>query len=536
MSSFLNGFFVARAWLRAVLACASLSLFCRPVLATESEEELDLSTPRRAATAFVSAAHRQDWGQARLVLEGGNAANSIKRQNSIELAQQLAYLLSRSISFDVDHISDAPDGKPDDGGDIEQIAALRVNGVPTPIVLRHVELKPSRWLFSAGTLSRVPEIYAARGPSPIEPYMPPLLRHDLLGLARWQWLALIGAAVLALLVGRVFAYLVTRVAGRLAERTRVAWDDELVRVLRGPLRLFASVVAFVLCVPVLSLPGEARLVCWHLASTLALAALAWSAMRIARVISNVIERRAVDAMARPSVLLATRGVQTQVRVLRRVVTVVIAVITGAIMLMQFEIVRSVGVSLLASAGVAGVVLGFAAQRTLGSLFGGIQLSITQPIRIGDDVIVEGEFGTIEEITLTYVVVKIWDERRLIVPTQRFLEQPFQNWTKVSTELHGTVLLYVDWSLPIAEVRAELDRLLANHPLWDRRTKAVHVTDAKEHTMEVRILVSAKNGGDLFNLRADLRERLVAWLSQLETGRYLPRQRLERADEENPSLQ
>jgi small-conductance mechanosensitive channel len=201
------------------------------------------------------------------------------------------------------------------------------------------------------------------------------------------------------------------------------------------------------------------------------------------------------------------------------------------MLLQFEVVRSIGLSLLASAGVAGIVLGLAAQRTLGSLFAGIQLSITQPIRIGDDVIIEGEFGTIEEITLTYVVVKVWDERRLIVPMSRFLEQPFQNWTKVASELHGTVMLYTDFTLPVDLLRREVERLLENHPLWDRRTKAVHVTDAKERTLEVRVLVSAANGGNLFNLRAELREKLVAWLARTEGGRYLPgtRMREEAAD-------
>jgi small-conductance mechanosensitive channel len=244
-------------------------------------------------------------------------------------------------------------------------------------------------------------------------------------------------------------------------------------------------------------------------------------------ISDFVEQRAITAAARlTDAGVRGRGIRTKVRVLRRVISALLAVCAGALVLMQFEVVRSVGVSLLASAGLAGVVLGFAAQRTLGSLVGGIQLSITQPIRIGDDVIVENEFGTIEEITLTYVVVKVWDERRLIVPMSRFLEQPFQNWTRESAQLHGTVMLYADFALPIDAVRKELDRLLSDQPLWDGRTKAVHVTDVKERTLEIRILVSAANAGALFNLRAALRERLVAWLVSLENGRYLPRTRLD----------
>jgi small-conductance mechanosensitive channel len=198
--------------------------------------------------------------------------------------------------------------------------------------------------------------------------------------------------------------------------------------------------------------------------------------------------------------------------------------------MQFEAMRSLGVSLLASAGVAGLVLGLAAQRTLGSVFAGIQLSITQPIRIGDEVVIEGEFGTIEEITLTYVVLRVWDERRLIVPMNRFFEQPFQNWTKVGSELHGTVMLYADYGFPVDLLRAELERLLTGNPRWDGRTQKVHVTDAKEKTLEVRVLVSAANAGKLFDLRAELREKLVTWLTALEGGRYLPKTRI---DEQEP---
>jgi hypothetical protein len=145
--------------------------------------------------------------------------------------------------------------------------------------------------------------------------------------------------------------------------------------------------------------------------------------------------------------------------------------------------------------------------------------------LGDDVFVEGEFGTIEEITLNYVVVKIWDERRLIVPVSRFLETPFQNRTKVSSQLHGTVILYADFGLPVNELRQELGRVLEQSQLWDKRTSVVHVTDTTDSRIEIRVLVSARSSGALFDLRAEVRERLVGWLSRFESGRYLPRVRL-----------
>lgn len=478
-------------------------------------------------TTFVDAVEREDWPRALAVLGVRATAPKAKKEQAIELARQLDYVLARSLSFQLDEISDEPEGKPEDGALDEQVASVRVNGHVVPIVLTRPKSAPVRWTVSSGTLGSVPELYRERGPSPFEPYMPPSLRTETFGLARWQWLGVPLAAILAALVAQLLVYLATKLGLHLAARTSTPWDDRMLRALKSPGRLFMSVFLFLPVAHAMSLPSPARLIVIRVAGTLGMIALAWTLLRVVGLISDFVEQRAIAAAARltdPGV--RGRGIRTKVRVLRRVVSVILGVCATAVVLMQFEVVRSVGVSLLASAGLAGIVLGFAAQRTLGSLLGGIQLSITQPIRIGDDVIVENEFGTIEEITLTYVVVKIWDERRLIVPMSRFLEQPFQNWTKESAQLHGTVMLYADFALPVDAVRQELDRLLADHPLWDGRTKAVHVTDAKERTLELRILVSAANGGALFNLRAQLRERLVAWLVDLEAGRYLPRTRVD----------
>jgi small-conductance mechanosensitive channel len=489
--------------------------------------EPDLSTPRRAMATFLNAVEREDWPRAISVLGVRPSAPAAKKEQAIVLSRQLDYVLSRSLGFQLDEVSDSPEGKPEDGELSEQVGAIRVNGHWAPIVLTRTSTSPARWIVSSSTLTSVPELYRERGPSPFEPYVPPSLRTETLGVARWQWLGLPLAALLSAIVAQLIVYLATRAGLHLAARTQTPWDDRLIRALRAPGRLFVSIFLFLPIAHAMSLPSSARLVVIRVAGTLALIATAWTLLRVVGLISDFVEQRAITAAANVSDAgVRGRGIRTKVRVLRRVISVVLAVCAGAVVLMQFEVVRSVGVSLLASAGLAGVVLGFAAQRTLGSLVGGIQLSITQPIRIGDDVIVESEFGTIEEITLTYVVVKLWDERRLVVPMSRFLEQPFQNWTKESAQLHGTVMLYADFALPVDAVRKELDRLLADQPLWDGRTKAVHVTDVKERTLEIRILVSAANGGALFNLRAELRERLVAWLVSLESGRYLSRTRVD----------
>lgn len=223
--------------------------------------------------------------------------------------------------------------------------------------------------------------------------------------------------------------------------------------------------------------------------------------------------------------LKERKVRTQLQFVRKFVVATIVVVTIAIVLLSFESMRKIGTGLLTGVGIGGIIIGFAAQKSLGNLLAGFQIAFTQPIRIDDVVIVEGEWGRIEEITLTYVVVSIWDQRRMILPITYFIEKPFQNWTRVSAELLGTVFLYLDYTIPIQPLRDELSRLLTNHPLWDRRVNVVQVTDNKENLIEVRLLMSARNSGKAFDLRCDVREQMIAFI-RTNYPDSLPKNRIE----------
>ncbi len=231
--------------------------------------------------------------------------------------------------------------------------------------------------------------------------------------------------------------------------------------------------------------------------------------------------------------LLARKHTTQMRILQRVGVTIITVVTIAAMLMTFDQVRQYGVSLLASAGVAGIVLGLSLQPLLKNLVAGIQLAITQPIRIDDAVIVEGEWGNIEEITATYVVVRIWDWRRMVVPLSYFIEHVFQNWTREGSALIGTVMLYVDYTAPVAAMRAKLEDIAQASALWDRQVVNLQVTDFKTDTMEVRMLVSAGSASRVFDLRCEVREKMIAWL-QSEHPRALSRRRIELGSSVTPS--
>lgn len=221
--------------------------------------------------------------------------------------------------------------------------------------------------------------------------------------------------------------------------------------------------------------------------------------------------------------LGARRMHTQLTVVTRILTALIWLVGIAAALMTFPSVRQLGASMLASAGIAGLVVGLAAQRTLGNFIAGLQIALTEPINLDDVVIVEGEWGRIEEITATYVVVRIWDQRRLIVPFSWFIERPFQNWTRRNAEVLGTVFLWTDYSVPVDRIREEAERIARNSENWDGRTVGAVVTDCSERAVQVRVLASAADASKAWDLRCELREKLIAFLNQEFPG-SLPRMR------------
>jgi small-conductance mechanosensitive channel len=211
--------------------------------------------------------------------------------------------------------------------------------------------------------------------------------------------------------------------------------------------------------------------------------------------------------------LRVRRLYTQVILLRRITVAVIAVTAVAAMLLTFASVRTIGASLLASAGVVGIVVGLAAQTTLSNVFAGLQLAFSDELRLDDVVVVEQEWGRIEELTLTYVVIRLWDERRLVLPTTYFTQTPFQNWTRHESRVIGSVLLYADYSLPVDPLRRELQRVLEESALWDRRDWVLQVVDTTPTTMVLRALMSSADAPSNWDLRCDVRERLLAFLAE-----------------------
>jgi small-conductance mechanosensitive channel len=340
------------------------------------------------------------------------------------------------------------------------------------------------------------------------------------GLMTLDWLRGIGTLLgLAWLLYRV-ARTIEALLKTIASRTEARWDDVLMPFAGRALRLVLPMLALILGAPALQVSPELKQLVQNAVSLLLVGTIAVVLVQFINAMSQlVLQHYRIDVADNRR----ARGVYTQVTVLRKIATAVIVLFAIAAMLMVFQPVRQIGTAMLASAGLAGIVIGFAAQKSLGTLLAGLQIALTQPLRIDDVVIVEGEWGRIEEITLTYVVIKIWDLRRLVVPINYFVEKPFQNWTRTSADILGTVFLNVDYTVPVDAVRQELTRILEASPLWDRKVNVLHVTDIKESTLELRALASAPDAGKAWDLRCEVREKLITFLQKNYPG-SLPRVR------------
>jgi small-conductance mechanosensitive channel len=315
---------------------------------------------------------------------------------------------------------------------------------------------------------------------------------------------LAGAVGLALLVHFVLFFAIESILKRKDTNT----GSLLTRRAKKSTRVIFPLLVLVIAIPLAPIPETLKNILQHALGLGVIAVVGWTIVILTELTGNIIsERYSMDSPDN----LGARRIRTQTQVLQRIVTLTVSIVTASIMLMTFPAVRHVGVSLLASAGLAGLIVGMAARSTLSNLIAGVQVALTQPIRIEDAIVLEGEWGWIEEINTTYVVVRLWDLRRLIVPLSYFIEKPFQNWTHTTANILGTVMIYADYTTPVQELREELHRILETTELWDKKTWALQVTDATERTIQIRALMSARNGPAAFDLRCCVRERLVQFL-------------------------
>lgn len=341
--------------------------------------------------------------------------------------------------------------------------------------------------------------------------------------ARWSiaWDE-IGTAALLVAAAVVGGWLVHRivfaVAGRIAALSAAPVDDLLIRRIRRP-----AFWAFIAIAVTLAAQGYAPLAAaWDpIAQIVRPAILGWIAYCLVKAFTAAMEFR-LEAIDDP---ITNRSRKTRIAILSRTATFAIVLITIGLMLLGIPGVRDIGVTVMASAGLAALAVGAAAQPALKSLIAGLQMALTEPLRIGDLVVVDGHTGRVEEIRMSFIIVRTWDERAVIVPTSRFLDQSFENWSRTNEMLTGPVFLHLNPATDVAPIRVEFLRFTGSHPLWDGRTAALLMTEARPDTIELRMAMSARTIGDLFDLRCAVREHMIEWL-RAEMPDALVRQRIE----------
>jgi len=336
----------------------------------------------------------------------------------------------------------------------------------------------------------------------------------------WNCLLISAAIITGLVLKRLISFLIKSLTRKNNNH------DFIVIVLRrlgAPINLFLPVIISNSFLPVMRLnPIHAHYMDKAIENTLYIS-FAFILIRCVQLFEDYVERY-FNLEKKDKDNVRDRKLRTQLQFIRKLLILIIMTLTIALVLLSFESLRKLGAGLLTGVGVGGIIIGFAAQRTLGNLLAGFQIAFTQPIRIDDIVIAEGEYGRVDDITLTYVVLKIWDERNLILPITYFVEKPFQNWTRLSSDITGTVFIQIDYTIPVEEIRSYFYASLEDNVLWDRRKKNLQVTDIKERTLELRALMSAANASNLWDLRCQMRELLINYI-QLTYPESLPKIRL-----------
>ncbi len=486
------------------------------------------STPKRAFTAFLEAAEANDFARAAEHLDLRSVPRDRVAREGPELAAMLYRVLSWQRGLDRESLPDeeSPTGLGAEGVVLD-VVELDGHSFTLSIAPIRQPTGQIRWQFPKQTVAAIRPIYEANERRVVEERVPDWLKQRPVGgLFGWQWLGLGVLLAAAYLIGRVLGAFATALVLKSVARLP-GWASEIVRALSRPARLALAAATVHVLLPYLLLFSSARAMVERGPTIVYIVAAAWAAIAALRVWTWNWERNLPDEGEHG---LEVRGLRTRLSMLRRVASVIIGTVAAGVVLLQFEVVRSVGVSLLASAGIAGVLVGIAAQRTLGSVIAGIEMSLTQPLRIGDSVVFRpGELGTVEQIFFTFVVVRLWDDRRLVVPVTRVMSEPFENWTRTSGEVSATIELFVDYETPIDRVRAAFAELCRDHELWDRRVCRVDVVDATDKALRIRGTASVDIATKVFDLKSALYEGLLSFLRELDGGKYLPVGRIQSLD-------
>lgn len=455
------------------------------------------------------------------------------------LARHLVHVIDRGLWLDIEGIPSRPDGATvppvfaggtgTDGPTPRRSIDLGTldAGELAPVSLRLERVRPPDgapvWVVAPDVVAQVPALYEAYGPGWLERQLPASVRDYHLGTVPvWQWLAL--AALVAGSVG--VGWLVQRLLLPLIHRIRGAWTHLAVALLRVPVGLAVAALVFLTArSQLITLSGPVGKVLMPLALLTAIVAAAWGGIRVLNLLLDLARHRyfekdiSEDSQEAQSFL-------THLSVARRLTAFTVVLVALGAALASLGVAESLGLSLLASAGAASVLIGLAARSTIGNIVAGVQIAITKPVRIGDLVLFQGDWGYVEDIAYTYLVIRTWDQKRVVVPLRVFLDTPFENWSKNRKNMVMPIFIHCDYRVDVEDVRATYQKMLREHPDYDEGIAPhVHLIESGPETIQLRFLCSADDPIKAWFLQQELRERMVAYIRTMADGDYLPRQRV-----------
>ncbi|TVZ50991.1 mechanosensitive ion channel family protein [Dokdonia sp. Hel_I_53] len=497
--------------------------------------KFNFQSPQATLEHFINSCKQGNFEDAAYALNLNLFPKEVTKEEAAVLAEKFYFVLNQRVSIDWGNISDRPDGQVDIGTSTNQPIAgeprrsvvfgeVALDGRDAVLRLQRVRLKNwgAFWMISANTVENIESLYAIYGPRKLDRAMPDWARVAIFGIPLWKLMGTILLIFISYFLGKFFAY-ITR---KLFLKSKRPWLKSIATKMATPAGIVLGVLFFYLTLTYLiSFSGTLASTLYAILLVIVIASIAWFLMNfIDYFFAYVAENRVGDSSLEEN--KRARMIMTYISVARRILTIIIIIVAISVILSQFRSLEKLGISLLASAGLITIILGVAAQNTLGNIIAGIQIALTQPASIGDTVYIENEWGYVEDIRFTYMVVRTWDARRLIVPLKDIISKPFENWSMTNAHQVRPVVVYADYHIDVQKVREKFAQLLVNSEHWDEQHEpVVQVTNVTEKSIEIRGLCSAKDASTTWDLHCYLREELVKFIATLNSGEHLATQRV-----------
>jgi len=495
----------------------------------------NLQSPQATLEHFIVSARNNNFEDAAFVLNLNLLPDNITIEDATTLAQKLYFVLNQRVSIDWNGLSDRPDGQTDISTATNKAIAgkprrsvvfgeIDLNGKDVVLRLQRVKYKDfgAFWMISANTVENIEPLYEVYGPRELDKMMPDWARLKVWNMPIWKFAGTLFLLFLSYYVGKLVVYVVRK----LFLKSDKTWMAKIAKKLATPAGIAIGVLIFyILLNKFISFSGSFASTLYAILLIVVIGAVTWFIMRfIDYFMVYVAENKIGDTS--PEENSEARMMLTYISVARRIVTFLVIIIGAIVIFSQFRSLEKLGISLMASAGVATVILGIAAQSTLGNIIAGIQIAITKPARIGDTVVIKDDWGYVEDIRFTYMVVRTWDLRRLVVPLKFIVSNTFENWSMTSAHQIRPIILFADYRIDVSKIRSKFKELLENSEDWDNDSPpVVQVVDVTEKAIKIRALCSAKDASTTWDLHCKLREELVSYIAKLENGIHLSKSRV-----------